>query len=231
MPVQLFMSHTKRDKDFCDRFESVATRIGGFRIFRSEFESVEPPAWKTIKKAMNDSIAMFLLVGKELVKAQELAEKDAKSREVWKFTHNWIAYEVGLACQQKKDVWVMCDDVNINFPVPYLTHYSIAGIHREDPNSIEFWKHVLANYFPKKKVKPPRFFQINCPYDDCKAIYELRTQIVEKGKVTCPTCLKAISFPRGWPTKDTLQKVEKYYGSLRGFTREAISYLINKLLE
>lgn len=160
MIVQLFISHAKRDKDLCDRFESMTTRVGGFRVFRSEFESVEPPAWETIKKTMNDSVAMFLLVGKELVKAQELAENDRNSREVWKYTHNWIAYEVGLACQQNKDVWVICDDAQINFPVPYLTHYITAGIHREDGDNVKFWKNILNTYLDRKRLKPPPFFKL-----------------------------------------------------------------------
>jgi len=225
------MSHTKRDEDLCDKFESMTTRVGGFKVFRSEFESVKPPGWKTIKKAMNDSVAMFLLVGKELVKAQELAENDPDSREAWKYTHNWIAYEVGLACQQNKDVWVICDDVHINFPVPYLTHYSVTGIHRQDPGNIEYWKHILGNYLHREKLKLPRFFQIDCPYIDCKAFYELRTPIIEKGEVICPTCLKSMSFPSGWPTKDKLEEIEKYYASIRGGARAIISYLINKVLE
>jgi hypothetical protein len=163
MPVQLFMSHTKRDEEFCDRFESMTTSVGGFGVFRSEFERVEPPAWKTIKKAISESTAIFLLVGKELVKAQELAESDPTSREVWKYTHNWIAYEVGLACQQEKDVWVVCDNVNINFPVPYLTHYEVIGINRSDNASIEFWKNVFTWYL-KTKIRPPAFFRITCPH-------------------------------------------------------------------
>jgi len=233
MPAQLFMSHTKRDEDLCDRFESMTTRVGGFRVFRSEFETVKPPAWKTIKKAINDSVAMFLLVGKELVKAQELAENDPKSREIWKYTHNWIAYEVGLACQQNKDVWVICDDVYINFPVPYLTHYCTAGIHREDPNNIEFWKHILASYL--QKIKPRRFFQINCPYHDCKAYYELRTRITGKGSVICPTCLKAISFPSGWPTKDISEKLRNILvqlassGKITQVCGQELYYLLRKM--
>jgi hypothetical protein len=227
MPVQLFISHTKRDEDFCDRFESMTARVGGLRVFRSEFEQVESPAWKTIKEAIDKSTAIFLLVGKELVKAQKIAESDPASREVWKYTHNWIAYEVGLACQQGKDVWVICDDIEINFPVPYLTHYEVKGINRSDSSSIKFWKNILDGYVKTKKIKPPAFFQITCPYDKCKAFYELRTGIVEKGSITCPTCLRPMQFPNGWPTQDVFEKISKYYGGARG----VFSYLVNRILE
>lgn len=226
MPVQLFMSHTKRDEEFCDRFESMTNRVGGFRVFRSEFEQVVSPAWKTIKKAISESTAIFLLVGKELVKAQELAESNPASREVWKYTHNWIAYEVGLACQQEKDVWVVCDNVNINFPVPYLTHYEVMGIDRSDNASIEFWKNVFTGYL-KTKIKPPAFFGIACPHSACKAFYELRTGRPRNGTIICPTCLRTMQFPIGWPTKEVTQKIEKYYGSARG----VLSSLLNWALQ
>lgn len=225
MSVQLFISHTKRDEEFCDRFESMTARVGGFRVFRSEFERVEPPAWKTIKKAISESTVIFLLVGKELVKAQELAESDPTSREVWKYTHNWIAYEVGLACQQEKDVWVVCDNVNINFPVPYLTHYEVMGINRSDNASIEFWKNVFTGYLATK-IKPPAFFGITCPHPDCKAFYELRTGRPENGTIICPTCLRTMQFPNGWPTKEVNQKIEKYYGSVRGVLSSLLNWAL-----
>jgi len=226
MPVQLFISHTKRDKEFCDSFESMTNRVGGFRVFRSEFEQVVPPAWKTIKKAISESTAIFLLVGKELVKAQELAESDPTSREVWKYTHNWIAYEVGLACQQGKDVWVVCDNVNINFPVPYLTHYEVMGIDRSDNASNEFWKSVFTGYL-KTKIKPSAFFGITCPHPACKAFYQLETGRPKNGTIICPTCLRTMQFPNGWPTKEVTQKIEKYYGSARG----VLSTLLNWALQ
>jgi hypothetical protein len=225
MPVQLFISHTKRDKEFCDSFESMTNRVGGFRVFRSEFEQVVPPAWKTIKKAISESTAIFLLVGKELVKAQELAESDPTSREVWKYTHNWIAYEVGLACQQGKDVWVVCDNVNINFPVPYLTHYEVMGIDRSDNASNDFWKGVFTEYL--KTIKPPTFFEITCPDPHCKASYELRTDRHDNGTIICPTCLRTMQFPHGWPTTEAIQKSKKYYGSARGI----LSNLLNRALQ
>jgi len=45
---QIFLSHTKQDKDFCDYFDSICARVG-IQAFRSEFETIEPPAWATIR--------------------------------------------------------------------------------------------------------------------------------------------------------------------------------------
>ena len=48
---------------------------------------------------------------------------DTPLGRTWKYTQNWIAYEVGLASLQNIDVWVLCEDTTINFPVPYFNHY------------------------------------------------------------------------------------------------------------
>jgi len=109
--TQIFVSHTKLDKDFRDRFD-IATSREGAKVFRSELEALESPPWKTIKDAVSNSSALFLLVGKELVAAQSASETDLTAKEQWKFTQNWIAYEIGLACQLGIDVWVLCDSVN-----------------------------------------------------------------------------------------------------------------------
>ena len=55
MVVQLFMSHTKLDENFCDKFDRAAARVG-VKVFRSEFKEIKPPAWKTMKKAMRKLI-------------------------------------------------------------------------------------------------------------------------------------------------------------------------------
>jgi len=204
METQLFMSHTKRDKDFCDRFDTVAARVG-VKVFRSEFETIVPPAWKTIKDEINKSVAMLLLVGKELVKAQAEAEIYPDSRETWKYTHNWIAYEIGLACQQGKDVWVICDNVRINFPVPYLSHYEVWGFDVEDKESLDFWKRHFAEYRDKKKADPNPFRKTSCPYEPCKAEFELYSNIEENGSIVCPTCLRGITYPNGFGPSQVLQ--------------------------
>lgn len=203
MVVHIFMSHTKLDKDFCDRFDIAAARVG-VRVFRSEFEEIKPPAWKTIKKAMDASSAMFLLVGKELVKAQKASQEDPKLREEWIHTQNWIAYEVGLACQKGIDVWVMCDKVEINFPVPYLNNYSLYGLGAGKwTTEIEFARRVLDNYGEEKNF-PLGYMKHNfkCSNTGCGAEYNLHSVIRKGGKVVCPTCLKTITFSEGWLGKE-----------------------------
>lgn len=111
--ASIFVSHSKHDASFCDAFDRIVARIR-LRAFRSELENVAAPAWQTIHKEINSSVALFFLVGKELVKQQ-----DSPSQS-WLHTQSWIAYEIGVACQKGIDVWSICDDVDINFPMPYV---------------------------------------------------------------------------------------------------------------
>jgi hypothetical protein len=197
MTVQVFLSHTKLDIKCCDQF-GVAASLIGLKVFRSEFEKIEFPAWKTIKDAINNSSALFLMVGKELTEAQQSSETDAAARENWKHTQNWIAYEIGVACQRGIDVWVICDSVNINFPVPYLNNYDTWGIRKELPLSLAWIKWVFDEYNNGRSMtlKGHPGFNYKCTY--CGAVFNLHSELPKGMQVPCPTCLKAMSFPDGW---------------------------------
>lgn len=195
MPVQVFLSHTKLDKDWCDQFDIMAARVG-LKVFRSEFESIDAPAWKTIRNEIARSSALFLLVGKELVKAQ--ASLDPKERESWKFTQNWISYEVGVACQREIDVWVSCDSVRINFPVPYLNNYTLYGLTGTPPKHIgrDFWKCALELYLGGGNSSLDKDRRCDCPY--CGSVFNLHSILDDGDEAVCPTCLKVMLFAHGW---------------------------------
>ena len=200
--TQIFVSHTKLDSNFCDRFDVAASREG-VKVFRSELEAIENPAWKTIRDAINNSSALFLLVGKELVAAQSASETDMKAKEQWKFTQNWIAYEIGIACQLGIDVWVYCDNVNINFPVPYLNNYAIWGIQSIDKESLVFIRTIFSEYccgrpypigvFEKLGLRERVF---TCQH--CGVVFNLHSSLPKGMEIPCPTCLKTLVFPDGW---------------------------------
>ena len=196
MVVQLFMSHTKKDEKFCDKFDVQAARVG-VKVFRSEFEEIKTPAWKTIKKNIDASTALFLLVGKQLVKAQAASEKDPKLREEWKHTQNWIAYEIGVACERGMDVWVWCDGVKIKFPVPYLNNYAIYGKAKWIRGILEYYSE--GGTFP---VGEEPEFEDYCPYEKCGARFNLHSIIPVKGEVVCPTCLRTMVYPEGHLLED-----------------------------
>ena len=198
MVVQVFMSHTKLDRKCCDKFDVAASRVG-VKVFRSEFETIASPAWKTIKDEINKSVALFLLVGEELIKAQALSDSNVGQREKWKHTQNWIAYEIGVACQKGIDVWVICDSVNINFPVPYLNNYDVWGIRRELLGSINWIKNIFKQYNEGRiaRVGYDPHDVYTCP--NCGAVFNLHSELPKKMEIPCPTCLKTLHFREGWP--------------------------------
>jgi len=184
------MSHTKRDERFCDVFDRACARVG-IRSFRSEFETISPPAWKTIRDQMNRSTAMFLLIGKELVRMQENSSCDPETARSWKHTQNWIAYEIGLACQRRIDVWVLCDNVSINFPVPYFNYYQpFAG-----DSTLDWLKRILDIYNTVGVIRPSRAMKVMCPNEHCMiefALWEIPHS--RPFEVPCPQCLRIMKF-------------------------------------
>ena len=192
MAVQVFVSHTQRDVEFCDIFDRACARVG-IKAFRSEFESIILPAWSTILNAIRNSQALFLLVGKELVKAQSLHEPS------WEYTQNWIAYEIGVACERGIDVWVICDDVKINFPVPYLNNYLTVSLRHR--NSFDYFVGVLGKYvIGVKTTFPEPKHSVRCGYNNCKGIYNLQVKPTPGESITCPQCLRTITFHKGIPS-------------------------------
>lgn len=182
------MSHTKLDETFCNRFDTACARIG-IRSFRSEFETISPPAWKTIRDQMRRSSALFLLVGRELVNMQERSSYDPETARNWKYTQNWIAYEIGLACQQNIDVWVLCDDVPINFPVPYFKHYQPFA------NDLDWLKRILDVYEKWRSLKGPDELRAVCPNDHCRVEYFFwGYHHTRPFQVPCPQCLQLLTY-------------------------------------
>lgn len=182
------MSHTKLDKEFCDFFDNACARIG-IASFRSEFETIASPAWKTIRDEMKKSLAMFLLVGKELVKMQEQSSYDPDTARSWKYTQNWIAYEIGLACQRNIDVWVLCDNLTINFPVPYFNHYNPFA------RDLDWLKQILDVYAKSRRPIPPEKRKIMCPNRQCGVEFFFWGYYYKRPfEVPCPQCLQTMKF-------------------------------------
>jgi hypothetical protein len=188
MSTKVFESHTKHDSDFCDVFDRACARVG-IDAFRSEYESIQPPAWQTIRNELRQSKALFLLVGKTLVDAQRTHSSD------WEYTQNWISYEIGIASQLGIDVWVLCDEVEINFPVPYLNNYVPYTI-RNEANFKKFVG-VLQDYANGKTYGLNNKDSVTCCYTDCSIGYNLDAEVPKGGKIVCPCCLRRMVSPEG----------------------------------
>ena len=207
MPPQIFVSHTKFDTEFFDFLDRVEARMGKVHLYRSEYEDIKtPPApWYTILTELTKSSALFLLIGKELVKQPATSDTSAEASENWKHTQNWIAYEIGIASDKLMDIWVLCDDVEINFPVPYFNNYVL---HRD----FDFYKKILDYYskFHGRKYRPFRMIPtinsfvrfrktaITCPYNNCAVTFNLHSSLNKGDSFRCPSCLRPILFSADW---------------------------------
>jgi len=182
------MSHTKLDERFCDIFDRACARVG-IRSFRSEFETIQPPAWKTIRDQMKRSSAMFLLIGKELVEMQHRSSYDTETARSWKYTQNWIAYEIGLACERGIAVWVLCDSVAVNFPVPYFNHYQPFA------NDMNWLRQILDHYNKAIYLRPPPELKVICPNKNCGIEFTFWGYHHPRPfEVPCPQCLEIMRY-------------------------------------
>ncbi|MCB4792051.1 MAG: hypothetical protein LHV68_09205 [Elusimicrobia bacterium] len=196
---KIFISHTKHDKEFLNSLDTVLARCE-LGSFRSELEQISNPAWKTLRDEMRKSTAMFLVIGNNFRTLQ------SQGTLSWKHTQNWIAYEIGMACQLELDVWVICENIpRLNFPVPYLNNYiyvNLSGLaflggkptHSDAKiNSFEYLKSVLDQY-SKGYQFPINSKSINCPYKNCGATYNLHNNFHNSQSFICPQCLQSLSF-------------------------------------
>jgi hypothetical protein len=188
--IQIFESISKQDKDTAKRFDSIAGKEK-ITVYKSEYETLKTPAWQTIKEALQNSKALFLLVGPKLVETKN------KGGNEWSLIRGWISYAVGIALTLNLDVWVICDNgVTINFPVPYVNNYSM-GIETK-PNGYE--AKVLRGYaegstFEFGYSKSRRYY---CPNKACGAQFNLHNVLQKGDSIVCPMCLKVLTFPNGW---------------------------------
>lgn len=197
---QAFLSHTGKDSDFCNIIDDAIKKIG-FKVFRASLEERQYPQWKWIQDAMNNSNVLILAVGKELVKNQSSHSKE------WHFTQNWISYEIGLASEREIDIWVICDDVRINFPIPHLTFYLPYSLRRDDVLKNFNWHFTLyqtRQRMPYPLTEDQKVWCIVCPY--CHNEYNLYANIPKGQTVVCPTCLIELLFPYDFPKKFPLDR-------------------------
>jgi hypothetical protein len=187
-PTKVFESHTKYDAEYCDIFDRACARVG-IDAFRSEYEDIKPPPYLTITNELRQSKALFLLMGKALIAQQERHDKQ------WEYTQNWIAYEIGVASALNIDIWVLCDDLWVNFSVPYFNNYIPYSIGRTD--NFRYLVDILRSYAIGQKHDITDLERVTCPHEDCGISYNLHARVVKGGIVVCPCCLRPIKFPNG----------------------------------
>ena len=191
---KVFISHSRLDKNYCDSFESVCN-WARIKSFRSEFENIEKPPWKTLKREISQSPVLFLLIGKEFTKIQKNLTINTPEYQRWMATQNWIAYEIGVSAQKGIEVWVLCEDPDIYFPVPYFANlYFWEGNLAEQRELIFF----LETYSKNRYIMFDKRMRHTCSNPNCRITYNIIQPLAKGAKIKCPSCLRITEFPEGF---------------------------------
>lgn len=177
----VFISHSKYDPN-ADFFHRVFSGLKTDSVWM-EYEDIIPPPWETIRTNVNGSDAIFVLLSTPLLNQVH--------------TNNWVSFEVGLAANSRKllqpanlaglDVYVFePKDKQIEFPVPYCTHYML---YEKTDEEIRFLKEMI-----KEAPLEPDVEFITCPYDsNCGVTFYLLSNIES---FACPACRGDISLSK-----------------------------------
>ena len=196
MYKKVFISHSRHDPNlsfFKEIFAILPTESKWM-----ELENIEPPPSLSIRREINESDAVFVLLSEELVDLQH--------------TSNWVSFEVGLAAnhnlsedasgnnkeKQRLDVWVFEPlDKDIAFAVPYLTHYMRYYLAQE---TTTWLRDRLRDRTPQNVGMP-----MECPYGDCRIAFNYLSRYYTD-ELSCPACRRSIHFHRS--AKEVREVVE-----------------------
>lgn len=110
----IFISHSRRDKELVTAMAKVLRNIGHNPIIE-EFipeEEKESVPYEEIRKNVGVSDYVFLFLTDNIVTTE--------------YTHNWVAFEVGLAASARKRLFAFeRAGIPVPYPIPYLTDYMI----------------------------------------------------------------------------------------------------------
>jgi hypothetical protein len=111
------------------------------------------------------------------------------------------------------EVWVLCEDPDIYFPVPYLTN-------------LYFWEGKLANpnqrdlilflkvYSKNNLIIFDKRMKYTCPNPACKATYNIIQSLAKGIKLKCPSCLVIMEFPDGFNLNSEIKQsiLKRFFG-------------------
>jgi hypothetical protein len=181
---QVFVSHSSKDDDGKDFLQRLFGSVSHKAFFYS-WEGPRPPHAETLRKRIEDSISVFVLLSPPLEETYTLA---------------WVAYEVGIAVGLGKPVWVLERFIGsrgplgleaaIDVPVPGLTGYierpdTLKELHTEPYYSLVASGGVGIPTSPDRNPLP----RIICPRDSCQAEYYFYS---EGPILLCPVCREEI---------------------------------------
>jgi len=204
MPDQIFISHSRDDETLLDELDRVFGKVG-LKQYRASFEDQTPPVSEDLKNQINESVGMFVVLGKR-----------AQSQ-----THTmiWIGWEAGIAIQSGLPVWILEDvQSNVTEPIPSFTDYVLWDSNQTEQKRV--LRDIIEEEFVRTNSTTPSNYQnpytkdsvyagnsrnnanvrdsevseeiqgIQCPYDSCGEQYVLRFE--GPSEFNCPSCRKTI---------------------------------------
>ncbi len=112
----VFVAHSKHDTPILSHMQQLIREAGINPIFyQYDINNVNETAWEQILSAIRQSQALFVILSDNLQSSPH--------------TQNWVGMEVGIACAQKKPVYVF-ENIRqpVLFPIPYLTDYVLYDL-------------------------------------------------------------------------------------------------------
>jgi len=120
---KVFISHSSKDEEIV-KDVNYNLRLAQIEPLIAEFEKAGFPPYRTIDQMIEQSDALFLFLTPNVTDSP--------------YTQNWVTYELSAAHTLRKKAFVF-EELNrqVQFPVPYLTHYFLYDPQRkEDRNKI-----------------------------------------------------------------------------------------------
>lgn len=128
--TSIFLSHSQHDYNVVNIFRSAFDGSDVHPILM-EYEKFSNPPWFAIKNNIENSRALFVLLSNNL--------------KISDYTQNWVSYEVGIADEANKEIWVF-EDVNnqVIFPIPKVNHYVLYNAANQD--SLNYLRTIIRSY-------------------------------------------------------------------------------------
>lgn len=199
---QIFISHSQKDDGLLRQLDSVFGN-SGVSQYKASFEKQQPPVSEALRMEIEESSALFVLLGPNACSLQH--------------TKVWIGWEVGVASECRIPIWVL-EDVNtqIEMAVPSFSNYILwdssdrsqqrnlrdileSEYSNRDAVEDQTIRGYKTNYNRSRNVQiaddselilSPTY--MSCPYDSCGEHFRIWFEGPEE--FNCPACAQVISI-------------------------------------
>ena len=170
--TDIFLIHSRHDTEPPNFLDKAAGK-SNVRLLEAEWYKREGPAWVNLKEQIKECTAVFVLKGPNIAASL--------------YTSNWVSWEIGVATDMEKDVWVFESLLYPVFmPIAYLTDYVVY-----DPNDyshVAFVANLLQSYNQGGPL-PQGISISSCRA--CSIQYNFHTAL---NSWNCPSCQRSVTW-------------------------------------